>query len=68
MANKMEMVEDWLLAIGGVNWGLGLIGGFNLVTWLGGLINAVEPVKWVAYLAIGLSGLHKILLMTKVVK
>jgi len=68
MANKkLEMVEDWLLAIGGVNWGLTLFG-VNLVTMLGEGIGQTTPVNVIVYGAVGLSALHKIAKMTNLMK
>lgn len=56
MANMLEKTADFLVVLGAVNWGLGLFQGFNLVTFLLGLVG-LGGFAWVVYLLVGLSGL-----------
>ena len=50
-------LSEWLLVVGGVNWGLGLFD-FNLVTFIGESINNLATTEIVVYGAVGISALY----------
>lgn len=64
MANKtLDMVADWLVVVGAVNWGLVGLADMDLVALLPG-----ETVQMVVYVLVGAAGVWKLLKMLKVMK
>lgn len=49
-----------LLWVGGINWGLaGLLGGFNLVEWVLGLVG-LAGLASIVYILVGLSAVYSV--------
>ena len=59
MAKTMDMVIDWSVAVGALNWGLAEFFDFNLVTEVLGAVSLADFEKYV-YLAIGAAGAYKV--------
>jgi uncharacterized membrane protein YuzA (DUF378 family) len=59
----LDVVAATLLVVGGLNWGLVGLAGFDLVAWLSGAggFGSRNEMATVIYIAVGLAALHQAL-------
>ncbi len=57
--NVLDVVTDWSLIVGGLNWGLIQFLGFNLASWLGELVK-VRAIPGFIYGLVGVSAVYQI--------
>lgn len=58
---KLDLVAATLLIVGGLNWGLVAIAGFDLVAWIVGLeFGETNAVSRMVYALVGLSAVYAI--------
>jgi uncharacterized membrane protein YuzA (DUF378 family) len=58
---KLDVLAAALLVIGGLNWGLVAVAGFDLVAWLVGLdFGQINAVSRVIYGLVGLAAIYQI--------
>jgi uncharacterized protein len=58
---KLDLVAATLLIVGGLNWGLVAIAGFDLVAWIVGLeFGETNAVSRIVYALVGLSAVYAI--------
>jgi len=58
---KLDLVAATLLIVGGLNWGLVAIAGFDLVAWIVGLeFGETNTVSRIVYALVGLSAVYAI--------
>ena len=58
---KLDLLAATLLIVGGLNWGLVAIAGFDLVAWIVGLeFGETNAVSRIVYALVGLSAVYAI--------
>jgi uncharacterized protein len=58
---KLDLLAATLLIVGGLNWGLVAIAGFDLVAWIAGLeFGETNAVSRLVYALVGLSAVYAI--------